>query len=196
MAVLLGITFILLVTIERALSTFGSKRQYEFRTKKPYLTAIPILSYITICASVSIEYFIQGMEGFLSSATSVFGLLLLVTGVLLRRKSIGQFEGNWNIHIDAEPVKALVRTGPYRWIRHPYYLSVMLELFGFSLALNTYTVLPLILIVQGPLLMVRIVYEERDLLKKFSLGYLLYCYKTGALMPKMKLLPSREERYA
>lgn len=54
---------------------------------------------------------------------SLFGLLQL-----LRYWCIGSLDEQWNTRIIVIPGTQLSRRGPYRWLRHPNYLVVTLEL--------------------------------------------------------------------
>ncbi len=53
--------------------------------------------------------------------------LLLVTG--LRYWAIASLGGNWNTRIVVVPGESVKRAGPYRYLRHPNYLVLVLEFF-------------------------------------------------------------------
>jgi methyltransferase len=40
---------------------------------------------------------------------------------------------NWNVHVMNSAPLGVVTTGPYRWIRHPNYLAVLVELLALPL---------------------------------------------------------------
>jgi len=62
------------------------------------------------------------------------GLALFATGEGLRLACIVSLGGAWNARGRVDPGLRVVSSGPYRWIRHPNYLGVLLELVGLPLA--------------------------------------------------------------
>ncbi len=79
----------------------------------------------------------------------------------------------------------LVTTGPYRWVRHPFYLSFALCAIGFALA----TANPLFL-VNGSIvfgfLVARTRIEEDRLIQRFGDDYRDYMSRVGRFWPRMK----------
>lgn len=74
--------------------------------------------------------------------------------------SLGRF---WNTKVLVLPGAAVVRRGPYRFVRHPNYLVVCLELLALPLAFQAYFTALLFTVLNGLLLAVRIPIEERAL---------------------------------
>lgn len=80
-------------------------------------------------------------------------------------------------------VHALVTTGPYRWVRHPFYDSVYLLLVASALIAANWLVLlsgTLVFV----LLAVRTATEERNLLARFGESYRQYRQATGRFLPR------------
>lgn len=79
---------------------------------------------------------------------------------------------------------ALVTSGPYRWVRHPFYDAI-----GLSVAANALTAANWFLFVSGGLvfvlLIVRARTEERHLLARFGDSYRAYAERTGRLIPRI-----------
>lgn len=68
----------------------------------------------------------------------IFGLALLLAGGGLRiwaRRTVGR---TWSLMLIYVPDIPRVKTGPYRYFRHPEYLSRYLELLGFSMYFGSY----------------------------------------------------------
>jgi protein-S-isoprenylcysteine O-methyltransferase Ste14 len=79
---------------------------------------------------------------------------------------------------------ALVTSGPYRWIRHPFYAGVALDILANSLlAANAF------LFVMGGTAVVLIVLrtrrEEANLLARFGEDYRRYKERTGRFLPRL-----------
>ncbi len=58
---------------------------------------------------------------------------LLLAATALRIWTLSTIGGAWNVRIVRPEAHAIATTGPYRWIRHPNYLCVVLELFALPL---------------------------------------------------------------
>lgn len=77
----------------------------------------------------------------------------------------------------------LVTKGPYRFLRHPLYLSQMLSDLGVSIALLSYIALPLVLLIEIPILIARALYEDKFLAKYFHEKFAEYKKRSGLLLP-------------
>jgi len=112
------------------------------------------------------------------------GLVLFLSGDLLRAWCIHVLGPWWNARAEVAPELVVVSRGPYRWIRHPNYLGVLLELVGLPLAAGAWWTLALC----GPLhvlVLRRRMRGEDELL--FALpGYAAAMAKKGALFPRLQ----------
>ena len=63
-------------------------------------------------------------------ALAVPMMALFVAANLLRWWVIRALGGHWNVEVMASSSLGVVTRGPYRWIRHPNYLAVIIELFA------------------------------------------------------------------
>ena len=77
----------------------------------------------------------------------------------------------------------LVTTGPYRWVRHPFYGAVGLTLLANALAAANWFIL-----LTGGLALVLLVartrIEEQKLLERFGDSYRVYMGRTGRFLPR------------
>ena len=77
----------------------------------------------------------------------------------------------------------LVTSGPYRWVRHPFYGAVALSMLANSLAAANW-----FLLLTGALLLTMIVIrtrkEEENLLARFGDAYRQYMNRTGRFLPR------------
>jgi protein-S-isoprenylcysteine O-methyltransferase Ste14 len=77
----------------------------------------------------------------------------------------------------------LVTTGPYRWVRHPFYVAVALSMLGNALAAANWFLLgggALVL----TLLVIRTRIEEEQLLARFGGAYEAYMRRTHKFIPR------------
>lgn len=75
--------------------------------------------------------------------------------------SLGQY---WNTKILVLPGSRMVKKGPYRWIKHPNYLVVALELILLPLMFGAYLTAAIFTLINATLLLkVRIPAEEKAL---------------------------------
>jgi len=78
----------------------------------------------------------------------------------------------------------LVTTGPYRWVRHPFYCSAALAVLANSLAAANW-----FLFVTGGsvilLLAIRARKEEQNLIARFGDAYRSYMQQTGRFVPRL-----------
>ena len=77
----------------------------------------------------------------------------------------------------------LVTTGPYRWVRHPFYVAVALTMLGNSLAAANWFLLGGGVLV-FTLLAIRTRTEEAQLVARFGGAYEAYMHRTHRFFPK------------
>jgi protein-S-isoprenylcysteine O-methyltransferase Ste14 len=80
---------------------------------------------------------------------------------------------------------SLVTTGPYRWIRHPFYLACLLGVLGGSLAMANWFFL-LIGGIGSSLLVARTRIEEQKLIDRFGEEYRAFMRRTGRFFPRLR----------
>ena len=102
-------------------------------------------------------------------ADSIFHPALLVVFIVLQAgrvwvvATLGRF---WTTRVISLPGAPLIRKGPYRWIRHPNYLIVALEIAVLPLVFGAWELSAIFTIFNLPLLAWRIRIEERALLDR------------------------------
>ena len=110
------------------------------------------------------------------------GLALTVAGVglaLWARFFIGR---NWSSDVTIKQDHQLIRTGPYRMVRHPIYSGLLLGLLGTAIATNE--VRPYVGVLAAAIgLQFKAAVEERLMTQKFGNDYLQYRQQTKALIP-------------
>lgn len=73
-----------------------------------------------------------------SPAALPIGIALLAAGQFMRYWSMVTLRWRWNTRVYIVPGMEPVRSGPYRWLDHPIYVGVTLELAGFALLDSLY----------------------------------------------------------
>ncbi len=98
-----------------------------------------------------------------------------LTGALLaqglRYWAITTLGDRWNVRVIALPGAAPVTTGPYRWVRHPNYIAVALELALVPLVFGGWLVALVFSLGNALLLLVRIRVEERALGSTYATAF-------------------------
>jgi len=116
------------------------------------------------------------------NAVRAIGVLVFTLGLAVAVVGRVQLGGNWSDIETAQILRAqrVVSTGIYAYIRHPIYSGDLLLLTGFELALNSWCVLGVGLIV--PFVVQRAVREERMLAGALP-GYDAYRARTKRFVP-------------
>ena len=78
----------------------------------------------------------------------------------------------------------LIITGPYRWVRHPFYLAGGLAIIAGSLVTANWF-LALTGGLAFALIVIRTAREEENLIKRFGDDYLGYMDATGRFFPRL-----------
>ena len=89
------------------------------------------------------------------------GLALAAQG--LRYWAVLSLGRRWNVRVIVVPGASAVNSGPYRYLRHPNYLAVILEGLAVPLIHGAWATALAFTVLNGLLLMVRIRCEERAL---------------------------------
>jgi protein-S-isoprenylcysteine O-methyltransferase Ste14 len=117
-----------------------------------------------------------------SVALFVGGWAAAVASFALRRRAIRELGKMWSLHVEIRDRHELVRSGPYRWVRHPAYTSMILELASFALLLQSRVTVVVVGLIFVPTLIARIRIEEAALTAQIA-GYGEYRRATPALVP-------------
>jgi protein-S-isoprenylcysteine O-methyltransferase Ste14 len=110
------------------------------------------------------------------------GLIVIGCGLLVWTfRSLGR---NLTDTVVTRLEHTLVSHGPYRWIRHPLYVSAALLTVGISLiAANWFLIVTGVAVMC--LLIVRTRIEEENLLARFGDSYRMYMERTGRFLPRI-----------
>jgi methyltransferase len=90
-------------------------------------------------------------------------LLLLAGATGLRYWTITTLGERWTTRVLVRPGVPLVTRGPYRWLRHPNYLAVVIEIAALPLVHGAWLTAVIFSVLNAALLMVRIAAENEAL---------------------------------
>ena len=102
----------------------------------------------------------------------------------LRYWCIASLGKAWNARAQVDPALGVVDRGPYRWIRHPNYLAVLVEFLALPAAFGAWRSALLLNLVHAPWIAHRIVLEER-LLREVP-GYSVKMGHKGRFLPRRR----------
>jgi len=142
------------------------------------------LLYFMVMISAIMEYFL--LDRSINLVISGVGFLMYVSVIPVREwaiRSLGKFMSE---HIEIKKGHKLVKEGPYKYLRHPLLLCLLIEVVGITLIPNSYYSLAGTLIVCFPLTFIRMYLEERVLIEKLGQEYLDYKKEVYALLPLKK----------
>jgi protein-S-isoprenylcysteine O-methyltransferase Ste14 len=113
----------------------------------------------------------------------VASVALLWCGIALRWWSFRTLGEYFTFTVQTTDDQAVVDTGPYRWVRHPAYLGMLLAILGIgAVSGNPLTVVVLLVaVLVGVVYRIRV--EEQALLASVGEPYRRYCEGRARLVP-------------
>ncbi|HYE31534.1 MAG TPA: isoprenylcysteine carboxylmethyltransferase family protein [Methylomirabilota bacterium] len=111
------------------------------------------------------------------------GCLFGAASFWLRRRAIRALGPWWSLHIEIRDRHELIKSGPYRAMRHPTYLSMLFELLSGAFILHAPYSFAAVSLFFFPALWLRIRLEERAMVEKFGSQYIEYQRSTPVLIP-------------
>lgn len=115
-------------------------------------------------------------------AWTILGFLLLLISAYLRWSAIKTVGDDWAIDTFAVPSR-IRNHGPYRHVRHPYYLGVFFEAVAFPTIINSWYTLLFSVFVVAPLEGYRAILEEKVLVEKYGWIYIRFKREVNRFFP-------------
>ena len=140
-----------------------------------------ILAGTLMVVGGTIEFWVRRRT--LNGWTFGAGWICALASFVVRRKAISALGKFWSLHVEIRENHQFVQTGPFRWVRHPTYLSMILELASVGLILDAPGALLFVSLLFVPALVMRLQLEEAALVEKFGDAYRIYQRTTPALLP-------------
>lgn len=111
------------------------------------------------------------------------GIALVVLGVAFALWAIATLGRHYDLELEIHQGHELIRSGPYRFVRHPVYTGLGLHFAGACLATGNVLLIAGTLLVTYPALYLRAKTEERLLRERFGAAYEEYARQVGMLVP-------------
>jgi protein-S-isoprenylcysteine O-methyltransferase Ste14 len=117
-----------------------------------------------------------------SIVLKVIGMVILLLGLsftVWARVHLGQY---WSESVQIKVDHELIRTGPYKVVRHPVYIGVLFGCLGTAIVMGEISAWLAIALILAAFLM-KIWKEEKFLIDEFGQTYLQYKKEVKALIP-------------
>jgi protein-S-isoprenylcysteine O-methyltransferase Ste14 len=113
------------------------------------------------------------------------GAGLLFLGIALLAAAHYHLDLSFHSLVVTKADQKIVRSGPYRWIRHPIYSAYLMNYLGGGLLAGNLvlTIVPVLLF--GVLVALRVGPEEQAMVEQFGEEYRAYMNITGRFIPKL-----------
>ena len=120
-----------------------------------------------------------------STAMAISGILITAAGLAFAIWARVHLGRNWSSAVTIKAQHELIRSGPYRFVRHPIYTGMILGILGTALANGKVRGLMGVLLVWFGFL-VKSRMEEQFMDRTFGDEYAGYRRTTGALFPRIR----------
>ncbi|MCY0877105.1 MAG: hypothetical protein OWT28_12675 [Firmicutes bacterium] len=161
-----GYVLIAFITVQRLSELWLSHqnalylvRHGAVRVTKDGMTGLATLHSTFLLAALA-EYTLTGAY---VQPLWITPLIALIAAQALRYWSIGTLGRRWNIHVYVLPGAEPTCRGPYRFLRHPNYLAVAIEMICLPLCLHAYITAFVFTLLNTILVAQRIAVEEEAL---------------------------------
>lgn len=161
------LTFIIFLILLRVMELIMSKRNAGWLVKNgavehgqkhyPFMVTMHTLFIVSLLVEHQLR-FGGAADGGPVNMILLFGFIALLAFKFWTLSTLGIY---WTTKIYRIPNSEPVTTGPYRWVRHPNYIEVVLEILIAPLIFHLYFTLILFTVLNALMLWVRIREENR-----------------------------------
>jgi len=111
-----------------------------------------------------------------------FGIILCIPGFVLMQMAEKYLGRQFSIEVTLQENHKLIQGGPYKFIRHPRYLGILLFFLGISLAFRSLLTILIVLVLCGVLVW-RVFAEEALMKQEFGNEWDSYCATSWRILP-------------
>jgi len=148
---------------------YTSKEKQPQKFEGDWTLAVGTMAYIAMLYVVTLEFYYTDRE--FQQSWFIAGLLLYSVATRLRWWGATTLGSQWAIHVVGKQKTnktRLLDIGPYAYIRHPIYLGILIEEVALPLIANTFFSFFFVLLINIPLLLIRLMLEEKNSKRKFG----------------------------
>lgn len=115
----------------------------------------------------------------------ILGVMGLIADAIFFYYIHKELSDNWSPVLEIKAEQKLIKTGVYKYIRHPMYTQCWLWVFFTGIVASNWFVLVFGLVTWGFLYFTRVFNEEKMMLGEFGTEYSDYMKQTGRIFPKI-----------
>lgn len=151
---------------------------------KTYLQTLPLYTSMITLAVLTVSLFQIGTLTYKPEYQTIriIGFLVYLTFSWVQIWATRTLADNYSQEIAIKKDHKLITSGPFKFVRHPQYLSQVLVDFGGAVATLSYILAPLALI-QIPIMFLRAFFEDKLLEKHFGENFRSYKKKSSLIIP-------------
>ena len=176
------VIFIILASAQRVMETFARRPRESGPKQMMWSFYAFVTLHAVIFGGALVEFLLAGRT--LMWGWSAVGVVLYVFSLWLRNAAIRALGRFWSLVVEIREKHQFVQDGPYRYVRHPAYAAIVLEVLCVPLVANAWWMMLFAAVTYVPLLVWRLRVEERALVEKFGEPYRQYQREVGALVPQ------------
>ncbi|MEO8453104.1 MAG: isoprenylcysteine carboxylmethyltransferase family protein [Gemmatimonadota bacterium] len=187
-ALVIGFLAVLTVTLYHRIKSWASKESLDRRQEGRFilftLRPIGLLLWLGVFAYMANPAWMAWSSLALPASLRWAGLIPFALGLGLLVWALRSLGTNLTDTVVTRRDHTLVTRGPYRWIRHPFYVAMALLILAIALLAANWFMLVTGAMVFS-LLVLRSRTEEAKLLERFGEPYRAYQAETGRFVPKL-----------
>lgn len=145
-------------------------------------SALFIVGGIILSVFIAYSFAASGIA-MLPGWVSWVGIALMLAGIIIRQWSIAVLGRYFSPVVGIQEGQKVVKTGPYRLVRHPSYTGALLIIVGIGLALQSWGAVLVLLVISGLSYGYRIKREEKVLVSELGDEYIQYMKTTKKIIP-------------
>ena len=139
--------------------------------------------YITQLLAVLEAAYFRFPESVKWDIFTTVSLVVMILGLELRTWAIYTLGNYFTMHLSIQKEHKIIRSGPYKYFRHPSYVGAFLTYLGTPVFLHTWFSLIVAAIILPIAWLRRIYYEEKLLIEEFGNEYRSYCKSVKRAIP-------------
>ena len=174
----------LLVWLISAIKTKPAQQRESVSSRLSY-TVFPIVAFYLVFGKQIAQPWLRLHLFQPNLVTEARGVAITAAGIGFAFWARFYLGANWSSNVTVKVGHELVRTGPYRFVRHPIYTGMIVALLGTALQrAQVRGLIAVVLLYVGFKMKSKI--EERAMTTTFGAAYDEYSRTTGAIIPKLR----------